>query len=176
MTDVGEDSRDTVSEDVEAATPSKSKQADPDAPSPASTGTSEPSEEVELDPEETHLPYASDPTPGAVTSMTPKTTAAMAKKESMEVIPTGSWVKLAGTDRVVDQGGHEGMIAFIDDSPKRLCTDLDCEISPREHYHQHPDIAMTVVTRDEKRQTLLLFPEDFLQTESSGRHAVLPHG
>ena len=175
MSDAGGDTREKVTPEVEEAILAEGKQA-PDAHTPVSTSGSEPTENMEPLDEEAHLPYMTDPTPGAVTTLTPKTTKAQAKNEHLEPLPVGSWVELAATDAVEEAGGEVGTRAYVIESPKRLCNDPDCEYSPRDHYHQDPRVPILVRTRDEKSQEFSLTRDDFRRTETSGRHAVLPHG
>ena len=177
MADVGEGTKEIVSPAVEEALLPPSKRADEDAPVPATTDSTVPSEATEIDPDETRLPYATDPTPGAVTAMTPKTTKSQADKEYWEPIPVGFWVELGDTDAVIEQGGENavGKIAYVTVSEKRLCTDPDCKMSPREHYHQAEDIPIQVRTRDAQGQTYLLGRDDF-RIVTSKAHEVGQHG
>jgi hypothetical protein len=121
--------------------------------------------------------YATDPAPGGVV---------LAKGETMDdvrddqgepppVLWVGSWVKLADTDNVIDQGGRVGDIAVVIDSPHIYVESSD--FSPRRHVIQNPDLPVLVKTRDERSVTLSVDPaEDVEMVSGSGRAELLPIG
>jgi hypothetical protein len=153
-----------------------------DAPTPSETLGSTPSEVVavemaeDMDEDEVEggTPFVTDPTPGAVTSFTPKASTKSRNQEEDSILPVGTWVKLADTEAVEEQGGRPGDLAVVLEAPV-VYVDFD-DNSPRKHPIANEDLKFLVRTRDERSVQLSLDREDFATVGRAGRSEVLPVG
>jgi hypothetical protein len=96
--------------------------------------------------------------------------------ESLAPIPVGTWVKLKDTEAVEDAGAEPGMLAYVVESPKVLVGAGEDDLSPRDHYVQNTELAITVRERGFGSREFSLTREDFESVATSGRHALQPHG
>jgi hypothetical protein len=115
-----------------------------------------------------------DSTPGA---MEPdQEPDSVGEDDVLEPIPVGTWVRLADTENVEEQGAEPGMLATVVESPKTLAQPGDDDLSPREHYVQNTELEITVRERGFGSREFSLTRDDFQTVATSGRNALLPHG
>lgn len=144
--------------------PEEPKVVNPEGNMPGESPSSQPTETGGI----------TDPTPGAVTAFTPKAGKKL-KGERFDPIPVGTNVRIGTPDHVEER--FHGSIAVVTVSPQKLCTDPDCKVSPRDHYHQDPEISLEVKVQDETRAVLSVSRED-LETyaTNSGHQALVSRG